>query len=110
MLTSLVKVEKWKILVILMKVGKPTYVEKILEVMLVSSTSSLSSVMYKPHKANDIRWEVIQVVQAQDGILGIRHFRLLTKLWSGDIRNVYLVTPSTSHIYVLIIKGIRNHN
>lgn len=55
-----------------------------------SSSSSLSSAMYKPHKANDIRWEAIQVVRSRDGMLEMKHFRLLRRLGCGDIGSVYL--------------------
>ncbi|KAM7277565.1 hypothetical protein ACFE04_004699 [Oxalis oulophora] len=55
-----------------------------------SSLSSFSSVMYKPHKANDSRWEAIQAVRSRDGELGFNHFRLLKKLGCGDIGSVYL--------------------
>ncbi|KAE9599492.1 hypothetical protein Lal_00039525 [Lupinus albus] len=55
-----------------------------------SSTSSLSNAMYKPHKANDIRWEAIQAIRVRDGMLEMRHFRLLKKLGCGDIGSVYL--------------------
>ncbi|XP_027358601.1 protein kinase PVPK-1-like isoform X2 [Abrus precatorius] len=59
-----------------------------------SSTSSLSSALYKPHKANDIRWEAIQAIRAHDGVLEMRHFRLLKKLGCGDIGSVYLAELS----------------
>ncbi|PNY15481.1 protein kinase PVPK-1-like [Trifolium pratense] len=59
-----------------------------------SNTSSLSSAVYKPHKANDIRWEAIQAIRARDGMLEMRHFRLLKRLGSGDIGNVYLAELS----------------
>ncbi|QCE10936.1 protein-serine/threonine kinase [Vigna unguiculata] len=59
-----------------------------------SSTSSLSSALYKPHKANDIRWEAIQAIRARDGLLEMRHFRLLKKLGCGDIGSVYLAELS----------------
>jgi protein-serine/threonine kinase len=55
-----------------------------------SSCSSLSSSMNKPHKANDSRWESIQMIRARDGVLGLSHFRLLKKLGCGDIGSVYL--------------------
>ncbi|ONK79344.1 uncharacterized protein A4U43_C01F5410 [Asparagus officinalis] len=54
-----------------------------------SSCSSLSSVS-KPHKANDSKWEAIQMVRAREGILGLNHFRLLKRLGCGDIGSVYL--------------------
>ncbi|OIW14427.1 hypothetical protein TanjilG_20873 [Lupinus angustifolius] len=55
-----------------------------------SSTSSFSNAMYKPHKANDIRWEAIQAIRVRDGMMEMRHFRLLKKLGCGDIGSVYL--------------------
>lgn len=59
-----------------------------------SSTSSLSSALYKPHKANDIRWEAIQAIRVRYGVLEMRHFRLLKKLGCGDIGSVYLAELS----------------
>ena len=55
-----------------------------------SSCSSFSSSISKPHKANDLKWEAIQVVRAKDGAMGLSHFRLLKKLGCGDIGSVYL--------------------
>ncbi|KAF5739599.1 D6 protein kinase like 2 isoform 1 [Tripterygium wilfordii] len=55
-----------------------------------SSSSSLSSAMYKPHKANDIRWEAIQAVRTHVGVLELKHFRVLRRLGCGDIGSVYL--------------------
>ncbi|RWW29349.1 hypothetical protein GW17_00006128 [Ensete ventricosum] len=55
-----------------------------------SSGCSISSTINKPHKANDSRWEAIQVIRARDGVLGLGHFRLLKRLGSGDIGTVYL--------------------
>ncbi|XP_030530827.1 serine/threonine-protein kinase D6PK-like [Rhodamnia argentea] len=55
-----------------------------------SSSSSLSSAMYKPHKANDTRWEAIQAVRSRFGALGLDSFRFLKKLGCGDIGSVYL--------------------
>nr|CAB3467847.1 unnamed protein product [Digitaria exilis] len=54
-----------------------------------SSCSSISSIT-KPHKANDPRWEAIQMIRTRDGILGLSHFKLLLKLGCGDIGSVYL--------------------
>jgi len=61
-----------------------------------SSISSLSSSMYKPHKANDVRWEAIQAIRVRDGGLEMRHFRLLKKLGCGDIGSVYLAELSST--------------
>lgn len=55
-----------------------------------SSISSLGNAMYKPHKANDTRWEAIQAIRSRHGMLGLNHFKLLRKLGCGDIGNVYL--------------------
>ncbi|KAF8399771.1 hypothetical protein HHK36_015641 [Tetracentron sinense] len=54
------------------------------------SSTSFSNAMYKPHKANDTRWEAIQAVRSRDGMLGLNHFRLLRRLGCGDIGSVYL--------------------
>ncbi|KEH24780.1 protein kinase PVPK-1 [Medicago truncatula] len=64
-----------------------------------SNTSSLSSALYKPHKANDIRWEAIQAVRAREGMLEMRHFRILKRLGSGDIGNVYLAELSCTRTF-----------
>lgn len=55
-----------------------------------SSFSSFRRSMSKPHKANDSRWEAIQVFEAKDGALGLSHFRLLKKLGRGDMGSVFL--------------------
>ncbi|KAL3526096.1 hypothetical protein ACH5RR_014468 [Cinchona calisaya] len=55
-----------------------------------SSSSSFSSAIYKPHKANDTRWEAIQAVRSRYGTLEMKHFRLLNKMGCGDIGSVYL--------------------
>ncbi|KAJ8774904.1 hypothetical protein K2173_019908 [Erythroxylum novogranatense] len=64
-----------------------------------SSSSSFSSTLYKPHKANDTRWEAIQVVQCRVGALGFNHFRLLKLLGGGDIGSVYLAELTGTRTY-----------
>ncbi|XAR53887.1 Non-specific serine/threonine protein kinase [Bertholletia excelsa] len=66
-----------------------------------STCSSFSSSISKPHKANDLRWEAIQVVRAsaKDGVLGLSHFRLLKRLGCGDIGSVYLAELSGTKCY-----------
>ena len=64
-----------------------------------SSSSSFSGTLYKPHKANDTRWEAIQAVRSRDGLLGVNHFRLLKKLGCGDIGTVYLSELSCTRSY-----------
>lgn len=55
-----------------------------------SSSTSVGSTMYKPHQANDTRWDAIQAIRSIDGTLGFNHFRLLKRLGGGDIGNVFL--------------------
>ncbi|PHU27758.1 Serine/threonine-protein kinase D6PKL3 [Capsicum chinense] len=55
-----------------------------------SSSSSFNGAVYKPHKANDTRWDAIQDVRAREGTLGFNHFRLLKRLGCGDIGSVFL--------------------
>ncbi|KAL3346933.1 hypothetical protein AABB24_025390 [Solanum stoloniferum] len=55
-----------------------------------SSSSFNSTTVYKPHKANDTRWDAIQVIRAREGTLGFNHFRLLKRLGCGDIGSVFL--------------------
>ncbi|OVA07242.1 Protein kinase domain [Macleaya cordata] len=64
-----------------------------------STCSSISSSVSKPHKANDSRWEAIQVVRSRDGVLGLSHFRLLKRLGCGDIGSVYLSELSGTKSY-----------
>ncbi|WVZ72506.1 hypothetical protein U9M48_020954 [Paspalum notatum var. saurae] len=45
---------------------------------------------HKPHKANQAEWEAIRRVRAASGGIGLEHFRLLRRLGSGDLGNVYL--------------------
>ncbi|KAG9459685.1 hypothetical protein H6P81_004193 [Aristolochia fimbriata] len=53
-----------------------------------SSSSRASN--YKPHKANQAHWEAIRRLRRADGSVGLHDFRLLRRLGSGDIGNVYL--------------------
>ncbi|GLJ53871.1 hypothetical protein SUGI_1150500 [Cryptomeria japonica] len=43
-----------------------------------------------PHKANDAAWEAIESVRRRDGGVGLKHFKLVRRLGSGDIGNVFL--------------------
>ncbi|XP_068647397.1 protein kinase PINOID 2-like [Aristolochia californica] len=45
---------------------------------------------YKPHKANQAHWEAIRLLRRDNGSIGLHNFRLLRRLGSGDIGNVYL--------------------
>ncbi|KAJ8751597.1 hypothetical protein K2173_016846 [Erythroxylum novogranatense] len=60
----------------------------------ISITSSLVDtslcVAHKPHKANQAAWEAIKRLQTANGRVGLEHFRLLRRLGSGDLGNVYL--------------------
>ncbi|KAG0462966.1 hypothetical protein HPP92_021442 [Vanilla planifolia] len=45
---------------------------------------------YKPHKANQAEWEAIRRVGSSSIPVGLDHFRLVRRLGSGDLGNVYL--------------------
>ncbi|GLJ16971.1 hypothetical protein SUGI_0293490 [Cryptomeria japonica] len=64
-----------------------------------SICSSFSSAINKPHKANDSRWEAIQLVKSRDTVLGLSHFRLLKRLGCGDIGSVYLAELRGTNCY-----------
>ncbi|KAL3747635.1 hypothetical protein ACJRO7_016439 [Eucalyptus globulus] len=57
-----------------------------------SSLSYSSSHHLKPHKSNHAAWEAMSRLRssAAAGRIGLDHFRLLRRLGSGDIGNVYL--------------------
>lgn len=55
-----------------------------------NSSLSWSAATNKPHKANDAAWEAIRNLRSKDGGVGLNHFKLLQRLGSGDIGNVYL--------------------
>ncbi|CAA0837869.1 Serine/threonine-protein kinase D6PKL1 [Striga hermonthica] len=44
----------------------------------------------RPHMSKDMKWESINRIRKQCGLLGLSHFNLLRKLGSGDIGTVYL--------------------
>ncbi|KAK8581714.1 hypothetical protein V6N13_144724 [Hibiscus sabdariffa] len=58
-------------------------------VSLCSVETSLYS-SHKPHKANQAAWEAMKRLKRAKGKVGLDHFRLLRRLGSGDIGNVYL--------------------
>lgn len=53
-----------------------------------ADASMLSS--HKPHKANQASWEAMRRLRSSKGQVGLDHFRLLRRLGSGDLGNVYL--------------------
>ncbi|PKA64563.1 Protein kinase PINOID 2 [Apostasia shenzhenica] len=56
-----------------------------------ASSFSASFAHHKPHKANQAEWEAIKLVRASAaGRVGLEHFRLVRRLGSGDLGNVYL--------------------
>lgn len=62
-------------------------------VSVSSTTTYTSSVLgsnAKPHKANQVAWEAMSRLRLDQGRVGLDHFRLLKRLGSGDIGNVYL--------------------
>ncbi|CAA0813261.1 Protein kinase superfamily protein [Striga hermonthica] len=64
-----------------------------------SNWSNMTGSANKPHKGNDPRWNAILAVRARDGILGMRHFKLLRRLGCGDIGSVYLSELSATRCF-----------
>ncbi|XP_057968006.1 protein kinase PINOID 2 [Malania oleifera] len=63
----------------------------------VCSSDAFPSTSHKPHKANQAAWETIRRLRTEQGGggcgssgVGLHHFRLLRRLGSGDLGNVYL--------------------
>ncbi|KAF4377762.1 hypothetical protein F8388_011515 [Cannabis sativa] len=56
------------------------------------SSTTVSSSSQKPHKANQAAWEAMSQLRlsTRGGRVGLDQFRLLRRLGSGDIGNVYL--------------------
>lgn len=54
------------------------------------SSSTMESPHAKPHKANQAAWEAMRRLWRDKGQVGLDHFRLLRRLGSGDLGNVYL--------------------
>ncbi|KAM1046740.1 hypothetical protein ACFX2I_026132 [Malus domestica] len=55
-----------------------------------ATEACLHSSAHKPHKANQAAWEAMRRLRSSKGRVGLEHFRLLRRLGSGDIGNVYL--------------------
>lgn len=55
-----------------------------------SSPTDATSPVQKPHKANEVAWEAMRWLRGAKGEVGLENFRLLRRLGSGDIGNVYL--------------------
>ncbi|KAF3793342.1 kinase PINOID 2 protein [Nymphaea thermarum] len=56
----------------------------------VRKPASVSITVGKPHKANQAAWEAMKLLRREKGTVGLDHFRLLRRVGSGDIGNVYL--------------------
>ncbi|KAF9613265.1 hypothetical protein IFM89_006764 [Coptis chinensis] len=54
------------------------------------SDQSTLSCGHKPHKANQAAWEAMRRLRGETGRVGLDNFRLLRRVGSGDIGNVYL--------------------
>ncbi|URE14939.1 hypothetical protein MUK42_11211 [Musa troglodytarum] len=50
----------------------------------------LQQQLLKPHKANQAEWEAIRRLRAACGHVRLDHFRIVRRLGSGDLGNVYL--------------------
>ncbi|CAN1120286.1 Protein kinase PINOID 2 [Linum perenne] len=60
---------------------------------LAESQNHLIHTSQKPHKSNQAAWQAIKLLQAAGASgrgVGLDHFRLLRRLGSGDLGNVYL--------------------
>ncbi|KAK7328383.1 hypothetical protein VNO77_22488 [Canavalia gladiata] len=55
-----------------------------------SSSVSATADSSKPHKAHQAAWEAMRRLRRDVGGVGLEHFRLMRRLGSGDIGNVYL--------------------
>ncbi|XP_058182577.1 protein kinase PINOID 2 [Rhododendron vialii] len=55
-----------------------------------SGDSAFSPHSHKPHKANQAAWEAMRRLRGQSGRVGLDHFRIIRRVGSGDIGNVYL--------------------
>ncbi|KAI4335765.1 hypothetical protein L6164_014376 [Bauhinia variegata] len=55
-----------------------------------TDTSFFLSFQAKPHKANQAAWEAMKRLRSDKGRVGLDHFRIVRRLGSGDIGNVYL--------------------
>lgn len=64
-----------------------------------SDSLESSSAPLKPHTGGDVRWDAINSISFKDSSLGLSHFRLLKRLGSGDIGNVYLVELRGTNTY-----------
>ncbi|PSR84483.1 Protein kinase [Actinidia chinensis var. chinensis] len=56
----------------------------------VADTTHSSSLSLKPHKAHHAAWEAVARLRCEAGRVGLDHFRILRRVGSGDIGNVYL--------------------
>ncbi|KAG0465354.1 hypothetical protein HPP92_019518 [Vanilla planifolia] len=54
------------------------------------STAGVNVAGHKPHKSNQTEWEAIRHIRTTAGTIGLEHFRLVRRLGSGDLGNVYL--------------------
>ncbi|RZC92021.1 hypothetical protein C5167_027907 [Papaver somniferum] len=63
--------------------------------------------IHKPHKANQVAWEAMKKLRGlqQNGQLGLDHFRLVRRVGSGDIGNVYVCqlrnNPAADCLYAM---------
>ncbi|KAL8125687.1 protein kinase PINOID 2 [Apium graveolens] len=67
------------------------------------SESSFSN-SFKPHKANQAAWEAMNRLRAAEkagGSVGLHNFRLLRRLGSGDLGNVYLCQIRNVNVFGL---------
>ncbi|KAL0552794.1 hypothetical protein IC582_011919 [Cucumis melo] len=56
----------------------------------ITSGTTTTTMMVKPHKANEVGWEAMRWLRRAKGEVGLEDFRLIRRVGSGDIGNVYL--------------------
>ncbi|KAE8665682.1 Protein kinase G11A [Hibiscus syriacus] len=69
------------------------------DVSYESGSSCSINAVYKPHKANDIRWAAIQAIRPRKGDLDFKHFGVLRRLGCGDIGSVYQSVLTGTNTY-----------
>ncbi|PHU07959.1 Protein kinase PINOID 2 [Capsicum chinense] len=52
--------------------------------------TNFSNSQKKPHKSNQLEWELIKRIRVESGQVKLEHFRLLRRVGGGDIGSVYL--------------------